>query len=208
MHFIIILAENVPRSTIYEIIKRFQDGIGPVRQPGSGKKPKLMTKSGIDKLCKIFVHKCGIFQRKAARKMKCDQSYICKTLKTKTSIRKRKKIKIPARTDIQKSNARKLCRRIFCNFRKRYWILDDESYFTLDNSEINGNNNFYSNDVSSTPNDVKYNPKQKFAQKLLEWIAIRSQYMRLPFIAPSKLSITDEIHTNECLRNIFVPFIK
>ena len=113
----------------------------------------------------MFDHICGISQRKAARKMKCDQSFICKTLKTKTSIRKRKKIKIPAQTDIQKSNARKLCKRIFRNFRKRNWIIDDESYFTLDNSEISGNNNFYSNDVSSTPNDVKYNPKQNFAPK-------------------------------------------
>ena len=103
----------------------------------------------------IFDHKCGVSQIKAARKMKCDQSYIYKTLETNTFVRKRKKIKIPARTDIQKSNARKFCKRIFRNFRKRNWILDDESYFTLDNSEINGNNKFYSKNVSSTPNDVK-----------------------------------------------------
>jgi len=33
--------ENVPITTIYDIIKRFEDG--PARQPGSGKKPKIMT---------------------------------------------------------------------------------------------------------------------------------------------------------------------
>ena len=46
------------------------------------------------------------------------------------------------------------CAGVFRNFCKRDWILDSESYFTLDNSEINGNNTFYSNDVLSTPNDV------------------------------------------------------
>ena len=50
------LAENVQRSTIYGIIKRVEDDIGPDRQPGSGRKPKIMTKSGIDKFCKVFDH--------------------------------------------------------------------------------------------------------------------------------------------------------
>ena len=72
-----------------------------------------MTKSGIDKLCKMFDHKCGISQTKAAKIMKCSQKHIRKTLKTKTSIRKRKKIKIPARTETQKSNARTLSGRIY-----------------------------------------------------------------------------------------------
>jgi len=201
------LAENVPRSTIYDIIKRVEDEIGPDRKPGSGRKPKIMTKSGIDKLCKMFDHKCGISQRKAAKKMKCSYSLICKTLKTKTSIRKRKKIKIPARTETQKSNARKLSGRIYRNYLNHDWILDDESYFTLDNSDINGNDNFYSSNVSATPNDVKYNPNQKFPPKLLVCIAIGSQYMRQIYIAPSKLAITGVINKNECFRKKLVPFI-
>ena len=40
----LFLAEIVPRSTIYGIIKRVEDEIGPDRQPGSGRKPKIMTK--------------------------------------------------------------------------------------------------------------------------------------------------------------------
>ena len=38
------LAENVPRSTIYDIIKRVEDEIGPDRKPGLGRKTKIMTK--------------------------------------------------------------------------------------------------------------------------------------------------------------------
>jgi hypothetical protein len=67
------LAENVPRSTIYDIIKRVEDEIGPNRKPRSGRKPKIMTKSGIDKLCKMFDHKCGISQTKAEKIMKRSQ---------------------------------------------------------------------------------------------------------------------------------------
>ena len=54
----IFLAENVPQSTIYGIIKRVEDEIGLDRKPGSGRKPKIMTKSGIDKIYKMFDHKC------------------------------------------------------------------------------------------------------------------------------------------------------
>ena len=62
------LPQNLPRSTIYDIIKRVEDEIAPDRKPGSGRKPKIMTKSRFDKLCKMFDHKCGISQRKAAKK--------------------------------------------------------------------------------------------------------------------------------------------
>ena len=90
-----------------------------------------MTDKAIDALAEMFDHKCGISQRKAARKFKCSQPYICKTLKTKTSIKKRKKIKIPARTEAKQLEARTLCGRIYRKFQNFNWILDDESYFTL-----------------------------------------------------------------------------
>ena len=68
-----------------------------------------MTKSGLSKLSKLFDHKCGISQRKGAKIMKCILAYINKTLKTKTSIHKGKKTKIPKRTTSQKDKIRTLC---------------------------------------------------------------------------------------------------
>ena len=61
------------------------------RQKGSERHAKIMAKSGIKRLVKLFVHKCRISQRKAVLKMKQSQFLINLALKYKTSIRKRKK---------------------------------------------------------------------------------------------------------------------
>ena len=50
---------------------------------------KIMTKSGIKRLVKLFDHKCEISQLKAARQMKCTQLLVDWTLKNKTTISKR-----------------------------------------------------------------------------------------------------------------------
>ena len=47
-----------------------------------------------------------------------------------------------------------------------------ESYFVLTNNEINGNDNFYSSNVDSTPNNVKFNTKEKLEDKLLVYAII------------------------------------
>ena len=82
--------ENISRSTIYRIIKRIEEDKSFERQTGSGRKTKIMTKRAISQLTKLFDHKCGISQRIASKNFKCSQSLISKTLKTKTSIKKKK----------------------------------------------------------------------------------------------------------------------
>ena len=69
-------AEGVPRSTLFDILKRKEDGISSERQSGSGRPAKIMTKSGIKQLRRLFDNKCGISQTKAARKTKCSQPLI------------------------------------------------------------------------------------------------------------------------------------
>ena len=48
----------------------------------------------------------------------------------------------------------------------------DESYFTLTNIEINGNDIFYSSNAELTPSKVKYKTKDKFEDKLLVYVII------------------------------------
>ena len=73
--------EGIPKSTIYRIIGQVEKGIGYVRKTGSGRKAKIMSKNGISMLIKTFDHSCGISQTQAARKFKCSQQFISKTLK-------------------------------------------------------------------------------------------------------------------------------
>jgi hypothetical protein len=50
--------------------------------------------------------------------------------------------------------------------------MDDESYFSLSDEKIPGNDGFYSSDRLSKSIDVKYRTKSKFPAKVLFWVAI------------------------------------
>ena len=77
------------------------------------------------------------------------------TLKKFTEIKKRKKIKILKRTDEQKQKIKTLCGRLYLKYQNFLWIIDDEFYFTLTHSTINGNNNYYSSNNALKPLEVK-----------------------------------------------------
>jgi len=201
-------AENIPRSTIYDIIKRAESNAGYIRTIGSGRKPKIMTKKAVKRLEKMVNHKSGVSQSQAARKFGCSQQFISKTLKNKTSIKYRKKKSIPARTERQKIEARTKCGRLYSKFRENLCIIDDESYFTLSNSTSSGNQGFYSDDVASTPANHKFRKKAKFEKKLLVWICFSEKGISKPFFLPSGLAINQSIYLNECIVKRLIPFIK
>lgn len=200
--------EKISKKTIYRIIQRAENESGHERVKGSGRIAKIMTKRQINRLKIMFDHKDKVSQRQAARKFNCSQSFICKTLKTKSAIKKRKKKKIPKRTEAQKAKAQPLCGRLYRKSEKKSLILDDESYFTLSHSTINGNDNYYSSDVSQTPSSVKYRTAAKFEPKLLVWICFSDKSISTPLFRPSGLAVNKEIYLEDCIRKKLLPFIE
>ena len=67
----------------------------------------------------------------------------------------------------QQACVRSKCGLILKKYRQLDFILDDESYFTLGHSAQPGNDIFYSSNVNSTPESVKYKYQEKYPQKLL-----------------------------------------
>lgn len=200
-------AAKIPRQTISDIIKRAENDSGHERVRGSGRKAKIMTKTNIKRLKTMFDHRDGVSTRQAARKFKCSQPYIVKTLSTKTSIKIRKKQKIPSRNDDQRERIPKCCDRLYRKLQGNSVILDDESYFTLTHSTINGNQNFYSSEVAATSSKVKYRQKAKFEKKILVWVAFSSEGMSNPYFVPSGLGINQYVYLEECIRKRLIPFI-
>ena len=45
-------------------------------------------------------------------------------------------------------------------------VLDDEKYFTFDGSNMDGNDNYYTNDKSKCPDSVRFSGKDKYPDKL------------------------------------------
>ena len=63
--------ENIPKSTIYKIIKRAKSESGYQRVQGSGGKAKKMTKTNIKRLKLMFDHKDEVSKRQVAIKLNC-----------------------------------------------------------------------------------------------------------------------------------------
>ena len=102
-------SESEAKSTIYRIINRYESGNCSQFKSDRGKKPKIMTKKNLGILNILTNNKSGIYQRQLASRFKYTQSFINKTLKTKTNIVCRKKQKISDRSDQQKTLARFKC---------------------------------------------------------------------------------------------------
>ena len=203
-HFI---SEGRPKSTIYDILNRNESGKSAMDKKSSGRPAIIFTKRATSTLKRLTNNKSGISQRKLAKRFECSLSYINKKLDS-LSINCWKKQTIPDRTEGQKAVARPKCATLFRKYKDRQWILDDESYFTLSHSTINGNDNFYSDNKSLAPPEVKFAKKKKFEQKLLVWLAVSPYGISEPYIIESGNAIDQNIYREECLASRLLPFIK
>lgn len=166
-----------------------------------------MSNTNLSKIKKMFDHKNSISQAQAARQFNCHQTYICKTLQRHTEIKLRKKQKIPERTEEQKVKIRERCGILNSKYRNLSWIIDDESYFTLKHSSINGNRNYYSSNKKRTPANVKYYKKGKYEKKVLVYVVISTEGVSEPYFVPSGLAV-QKVYLNNCIRPKLIPFIQ
>ena len=72
-HFI---SEGVKRTTIYDMINRFESGKNAKHQSGGGRPAKIFNKQIKKKLKRLVNNKDGVSQRKLAGCYQCTQSYV------------------------------------------------------------------------------------------------------------------------------------
>ena len=87
--------------------------------------------------------------------------------------------------------------------------MDDEKYFTYyDGSNIQGNDNYYSNDKSKCPDSVRFAGKEKYPNKVMIWVAISNRGISKPLFLPSKSEAVDsDIYINDCKEKRLLLFI-
>jgi len=197
---------DVNQATLYRWYDRKVQTGTTSRFIASGRPVKIATEGKIRRIRNCFNHRSGRSQTKYARRINCHQTYIGKILKNKTNVKCRKKLKRPYQTDKQRKDTRPKCRRLLQNNRYTEFIIDDESYFNLSNSSAPGNDRFYSNDLSKTPEDVLYKSVRKYEPKLLVWLAISPQGVSKPFIAKSGMAIDQERYL-DIIKKYLEPFI-
>ena len=202
------LKEGISQSTIYNILKRLEDGIQIKDLKRTGRPCKLNINK-LKKLKRLANNKVGVTSRKLCKIFALHRTTINRNL-SKMGIRYRKRQKTPKYTVKQaeksKKRSRKLVNMLYKS--KPQLILDDEKYFLFKGDQMPGNSGFYTDDIKECPDDVKFKGKEKFPQKVLVWLAISEKGLSEPFIATSKsFSINQNTYLKKCLQERLLPFI-
>ena len=198
--------EEYHRVVIYRILRRYEQWRTTKRKPGSGRKVKIMTKKRLEKLKEDFENKDKISQKQEAKKFNCSQQYISCMLRDKLNIKGRRKQKSPGYTEDQIELVKSQCRWMVRNVGEREFVLDDEKYFGLSNS--NSGNIYYSSDPSLTPIEVKYKFKKKYEPHIMLYQAISSNELSKPWFKRGGFAVNKKIYIEDCLKKITIPFLK
>jgi predicted transcriptional regulator len=195
------------KRTFNSWLERLQKNKTLERKTGSGRVAKKVNSKVIKAIKRKFNHRHGCSQRKVASEFNISQQYVSKILKESSDINCYKKIKRPLMNEEQKKLLRPKCKQLVEKYRGYKFIIDDESYFTLSNTTLPGNDRFYSNNIQMTPDHVKYKYQAKYESKVMVWIAISPSGISKPCFSQSGLAVNQEVYKN-CLQTYLIPFIR
>ena len=59
--------------------------------------------------------------------------------------------------------------------------MDDEKYFSLNNTNLLGHVYYYASDKSTAPSDIKYKKRSKYEPTIMIWLAVLSKSICEPY---------------------------
>jgi len=95
------MSEGVPRSTIYNIIKNFEQGKSVKRKSGSGRKTKITTTSRVKWLKRRMLSINQPSSRVLSQILCCSHQHVTKTIRSKVNLVRKKKVKGPRYSEDQ-----------------------------------------------------------------------------------------------------------
>lgn len=202
------IKQNIPRSTIYYILTKYLKCGITKDEPRTGRPLKISNKK-LNNLVKSINNRCGLSQRKMARRFRVHQSTISRNLKKRTSIVIRKRHKAPKmNTEKQEKRARKNCGKLYRKLLDESdLIIDDEKYFKLSGNNVIGNRYYYSMNPATTPPNIKFQKKAKFEPKVMIWMAMSSKGISNFYVHKSKQGVDQGTYLKECINKRLIPFI-
>lgn len=195
--------QNIARRTIYRTIAECEQGIPCLNLPKSGR-PRIFTQERAERLVRRAKNRVGVSLRKLAREYRTSKDTVSREL-VRNAVEYRKRRKCPKYTENQLARIPRCCRALrrihFAN--DRIIVMDDEKYFTLGNSEMKGNDGFYTDNIENCPDNVKYKEKAKFADKILVWCAISTAGISRPYVGRVKgEAINSQRYIQNCLTKL------
>ena len=198
--------EKKDRSTIYRIIARYEERGDINFKPIPGENRKVRTNKKISQVRRKIVKNPTISDRKQAAKLGISPrtfGRIKKELGVKSYVRE----KAPKYIKDQEIRAKRGARYIYnVMLRGKKIIIDDESYVTVDPSEIPGRKYFKCVSKTDVSDEERFQSKSKFPKKYLVWQAIDSDgNVSEPYI--DRGTITTSVYI-KILKEHLIPFIE
>ena len=172
-------------------------------------RPLKLSKKNLNNIVKSVNNRCGLSQRKIARRLKVHYSTISRNLQRQTSVVIRKRRKAPKMNNEQQQvRARKNCGKLYrkllngCDL-----IMDDEKYLKLTGNNVVGNSCFYSTDPATAPSKVKFQCKTKFEPKMMIRMDNSSKGTSDIYVHKSIQTVNKETYLKECINKRPLPFI-
>lgn len=197
------LKENIGRSTIYSIFKRFESGKPTTGSKKTGR-PKILNNTKLQKLKNAAKNKFGASNRKLGRKFGISKETVRQNLK-KLGVNYHKRPTVPRYSPKQLKEIPPKCRIL----RRQYFkdgveiILDDEKYFTYSWNNGEQNVGFYTDNIEETPDNIRFALKGKFEPKILVWAAISTKGVSKLYIQDSQMSaIKSDTYISKCLTKL------
>lgn len=189
------------KTFIYNAIKSFENKKSVERKIGSGKKCALQDSKIRAKLKAETVSRNAKSYAVLARKYEVSDKTVKKYLQD-MNIKRKKKKSAPLTTDRQenviKSRLKLLTQSYFSATSIYKCVMDDESYFTIEGNEWQGDS-YYECEGHEIPENVKFKTRSKFPKKVLVWLAISESGVSEPVFLQSGLAVNKQIYINKCI---------
>lgn len=153
-------------ATISRVIKDYREGKQPENETKPGRPPKLSAKA-TKNLLATAKNSVGHSIRRLAQKLGISNTTVHRIL-VKNNMPYRKCNQKPKYTTQQLECFRALRDKHFAN--DRFIIMDHEFHFSLSNYDTNGNEGYYTDEL--TPGNVRHAEEAKFEPQVSMWLAI------------------------------------
>lgn len=196
------------RRSVYNVLSKLTTD-QPIKDRKRTGRPTSWTASSRGRLKRLVNNRTGVSQRRLAQKFRVSHMTIGRQL-AKMSIRCRKREKTPKYDEKQQQKSQELSRRLYTQLRDANCdvIIDDEKYFTFSGHHMPANARYYSDDVKTCPESVRFAGYAKYPDKVMVWIAISERGISQPTFRRQKSeAVTAAIYIRECLNKRLLPFI-
>lgn len=171
-HFV---AEGKSQSTIYKILRRYEDTGETQYRKIPGRPRTISTPRNISRVKRAFTKNRTTSVRITSRKLKIARSTVSKIKVHDLGFKARTKKKAPKYVKNQEQRAKTGLRKIYKKVLEKVLVIDDETYVTFDPSQIPGRKFYHASDDCEVSYDDQFKTVTKFPKKYLVWQALDEQ---------------------------------